>query len=109
MASTITVAFEFDIGELVFFSDAQHTRGHRPKQFCVTERLAQECHGGVQKLYRLSGTDPRQMHPEIALTREEPAYRPVSSEQLADELRAAFPWWTGEPKVEPSEATDEVR
>ncbi len=98
------MTFEFDIGELVFFRGAQHTCGCRPKQFCITERLAQECHGGVQKLYRLSGTDPHQLHPEIALTRGEPAYRPVSSEQQADELRNACTRWTAGPKTEPAEA-----
>ena len=104
MASMITVTFEFEIGELVFFKGTQHTLGCRPKQFCVTERIAQECHGGVQKLYRLSGTDPHLLHPEIVLTREEPAYRPVSVEERADELRNAYARWTAKPEIEPAEA-----
>ena len=91
MASEVRAMFEFEIGELVFFKGTQHNRSCRPNQFCVTERLAQECHGGIQKMYRLSGTDPHLLHPEIALTREEPAYRPVSGAEQKDTFRR----WTG--------------
>ena len=78
MASEVRATFEFEISELVFFKGTQHNRNCRPNQFCVTERIAQECHGGIQRMYRLSGTDPHLLHPEIALTREEPPYRPAS-------------------------------
>ena len=101
MASELRATFELEIGELVFFKGAQHTCRSRPIQFCITEQLAQVCHGGVQKLYRLSGKDD--WHPEIALTRDEPAYRPVSVEEREDELRDAYTRWIGKPKAEPEQ------
>jgi hypothetical protein len=90
--SEITVSFEFEIGELVFFRDAAHCHGIRPKRFIIEERFAQQCHGGIQRLYRLHGY-PRDSGylgvPEIVLSREEPAFIPVSQAELDDRNRRA--------------------
>ncbi len=83
--SKIEVEFEFKIGQLVFFRDAQHTRSDRPMMFVIYERLAQQCHGGIQKLYKLSRYDG--LFPEVVLTTEEPEYRP-----LCDEARKEAGW-----------------
>ena len=106
MASTIEVTFEFEIGELVFFRGAQHTMGSRPRQFCIVTRYAQECPNGVQKLYQLD-SDGNNFHLEVALTRDEPEYRPVSAGQLKEELGAAYAQWTSRPKVEPGKTGEE--
>ena len=76
----------FEIGDLVFIKGSQHTMNHRPKEFVITERFVQQCYGGTQKLYKLHTMDG--LHPEIALTCDEPPYRKVSSECLADEMNA---------------------
>lgn len=83
--STLTADFLFEIGDTVFFSSAQHAAGHRPKQFVIYERLAQECHGGIQRLYRLGGVDMNV--PEVLLVRDEPAYRPMSQAEHDENLK----------------------
>ena len=77
--SKIEVEFEFEIGQLVFFKGSQHTRSNRPKMFPIFERHAQECHGGIQKLYKLSFIT--ELVPEVVLTTEEPQYRPACEEE----------------------------
>ena len=84
--SSITVEFEFEIGDLVFFKGAQHTAGHRPKQFVVYERIAQQCHGGVQKRYRVGGITELVVEP--LLVRDEPPYRATTQESIDDHIAA---------------------
>lgn len=87
--SSITVDFEFEIGDLVYFRGASHHAGVRPKQFCVYERLAQECHGGIQRMYRVTGgTD---LFPAVLLTKEQPPYQPACEEEQ-DELSPSRHW-----------------
>ena len=83
--TSITVDYEFEIGDLVYFQTAAHGRGAQPNRFCVQERLAQECCAGVQKQYRLVGRSD--WIPEFALTRTKPPYEPQSDESIEDELR----------------------
>lgn len=80
--------FKFSIGDAVFIKSALHTAGNRPKQFVVYEQLAQRCDGGIQFLYKLVGWQGDL--PEIALTAEEPPYRPESLELFADRKRIAL-------------------
>jgi len=70
--SEITVNFEFELGDMVYFKSAQHSLGKRPLRFVVYERLAQQCHGGIQRLYKL-GTIT-ELVPEILLRNREPEY-----------------------------------
>lgn len=85
MSVTVTDEFEFRLGELVFFRGASHFAGQRPRQFVVTEQVLQVCHGGQQCCYRLCSLDA--IVPEIALSRDEPPYRPKTADALADEAR----------------------
>jgi len=75
--SSITVDFEFEIGDTVYFKAARHNLSDSPKGFTVCERGAVECHGGVQRFYRLTGfdnKDPLSGIPCVALTKDKPAY-----------------------------------
>lgn len=72
----INVEFKFEIGDLVYIKGTSHDFDHRPNQFLIVERLVQQCHGGIQLLYKL--LDRTQHHPEIVLTREQPAYKSAS-------------------------------
>lgn len=83
MASSITVTFEFEIGELVFVKGAQHIAGYRPKRFCIAERMVREYSGGIREFYKLTLTDCDWV-PGIVLTRDEPKYRPMSPAEVAD-------------------------
>lgn len=78
----IAVYFEFEIGEMLFFKNSVHLIGIRPKQYIVHERVAQECHAGIQQMYRLIGVET--LVPEIALSRDEPPFRPTTQEELVD-------------------------
>lgn len=68
--------FEFAIGDLVYVRSAGHSATHIPKQFVVTERFAQQCHGGFQLQYKLHGypESGNVLVPELVLTRERPDY-----------------------------------
>lgn len=93
MASEITVKFEFEIGELVYIKGAQHCEGARPRRFVITERLAQQCHADMQRLYRLEGYDNRGYGvPEVALTREEPLYQNKSNEENLEHFHFSQNW-----------------
>lgn len=89
MASMIELTLEFEVGELVFFRASQHVQDVRPRQFCIVERFAAEYHHGFQRFYRLA-TLGDELYPEVALTREEPAYRPAVSAMV--EEAAAITW-----------------
>lgn len=67
-AERVVLTFEYAIGEVVFIRCSRHCLGVRPKPFIITERFAQQCHGGTQLLYKLLGAED--LIPEIALTRE---------------------------------------
>lgn len=84
MPSELTVTFEFEVGAELFFKTAQHTGSHRPMRFVVVSQVAERCSGGTQLFYRLCNRkDPVA---EIALTRDEPVYRPPSEEHIASEI-----------------------
>lgn len=78
----------FEVGEMVYVRHALHNANRVPLQYIITERYVQECHGGIQRLYKLLGEQG--MYPEIALTRERPAYQP-RCEEYYDE-RAGEMW-----------------
>ena len=77
---TITVTFQFAPGDLVYFRAAHHGHGSRPNRFCIETRIAEECHGGIQIMYKLVGSD--KCVPELALSATEPAYNPKSDEAI---------------------------
>lgn len=85
MSKKIEVEFAFEIGDLVYIRGADYTVSVRPNQFVILERSAQECHAGIQRCYKL--LEMSSWVPEIALTYDEPAYRPASDAWLADRLR----------------------
>ena len=82
--SKIEVEFAFEIGDKVYTRTASHHAGRRPKAFIVYERLAQECHGGIQRLYKCYELEG--YVPEIVLTREMPPYGRMSPEAIKEEL-----------------------
>jgi len=83
--SKLEVEFEFEIGDIVFSKAAQHCSGHRPKPFIIYERIAEQCHGGVQRLYKVMGFEG--FVPEVVLSRDEPEYRPAPEAELKDAAR----------------------
>ena len=95
--SSLTVEFAFEIGDLVYFKSATHDIGNTPVKFVVYERLAQECHGGVQRLYRVLGV--KDWVPEIVLTSVLPPYTPGVIDRISeqnsirDQQRAADELW----------------
>lgn len=70
--SSITVEFQYEIGELVYLKDELNAFCHVPNSHVIIERVAQQCHGGIQRQYRLMRLDS--WVPEIALQREKPEY-----------------------------------
>lgn len=89
--SKIEVEFAFELGQIVYVRSSLHTHNVSPTRYVIAERIAQECHGGVQRLYKIYGRDD--FVPEIVLTSEEPAFRPVSDEEIADMLRRQDAEW----------------
>ena len=74
--SSLRAEFRFEIGDTVYFRAAMHNANNRPNQFIIYERLAQQCHGGIQQLYRMQpGMD---FVAETLLTADEPEYRPAT-------------------------------
>lgn len=86
MTSELTVSFVYEIGDIVFFRASQHCAGSRPKPFLITERVAQECHGGVQQLYRMDGRPD--LVSEVALSHDEPPYRPMVPAAVDDGIKS---------------------
>jgi len=76
----IEIEFKFEIGQVVYFKLAAHDAVSRPNAFMVIERIMQECPGGVQKNYKLSGR--AEMINEIALTADLPEFTPESEEYI---------------------------
>ena len=82
--SVLSGEFKYEIGDMVYFRTASHRDGHRPKRFLIIERFLQQCHGGVQMLYKLDGSSEGigSLIPEIALTPDEPPFERVSDAEL---------------------------
>lgn len=80
--SSITVKFEFEIGDFVYYRNAMNDRTHSPFRHIVHERIAQECHGGIQRLYRLDGQEEE--IPEVVLRSTPPLFEETASEVLED-------------------------
>lgn len=99
--SSITVDFEFEIGDIVYFKDHDHDATRIPYKYVVFERIAQECHGGVQRLYRLCGhgVDMVTMWPAVVLTKDKPAFEPRDHGYFEHIYKSKFsdgpPWWDG--------------
>ena len=70
--SELKAEMKFEVGDFVYFRNASHHIEALPKRFVVTERLVQECHGGVQRLYKLHGHEG--LVPEICLCSDMPPY-----------------------------------
>ena len=85
--SKVEADFQFEMGALVYIRGSSHTAGLRPVQFVVIERIAQECNGGIQRMYLLAGE--AKPYSELALTLEEPPYRPMPEEAMKDRERVA--------------------
>lgn len=66
----ITVDFEFELHEIVYLKHAEYSRNMKPVRHIIIERSAVECHGGVQKMYRL--LDGQRLIPEPILTKSLP-------------------------------------
>ena len=86
-ADTVAVEFEFAKGEILYRRDSNHGEGMVPRPFMVQERHVVDCHGGVQKLYKLVGEGGQ--FPEFSLSREMPPFQPASDALLADRARVA--------------------
>ncbi len=95
--SRIEVWFIFEIGELVYFRGAPHNLRNIPQQFVVSERIAHECHGGIQRFYRLVGVPD--LVPELGLSRITPPYQrrdpSARAEEVVDEKAQRTPWHVG--------------
>ena len=86
--SGFTVEFAFELGQQVFFRDAPHDVDQTPRAFTVYERVAQECHGGVQRLYKLMvGEGRSELYPEILLCAEMPPLQPLSDAKIEERHR----------------------
>ena len=83
--SSITVDFKFEIEEVVYIKTALHAMDNRPNRYIVQERIAQQCHGGVQRMYKLVGMSEHL--PELALTIKEPEYRPVGDNIIEEFIK----------------------
>lgn len=86
--SSITVEFEFEIGDLVYFKHAVHDETNKPRPLMICERIVQECPGGVQLQYKVLG-DEYGTCLELTLTADEPEYRPYSDAKIDDMLKIA--------------------
>lgn len=69
---SVTVSFQFAVGEIVYFRTAQHDHETRPHKFMIVERQMHECSGGMQVAYKLQNSD--YLCPEICLTRDRPEF-----------------------------------
>lgn len=109
--NTITVTFKFSVGDLVYFSGATHNVSTVPIQAVITERIAQQCHGGIQQLYKVSSEQG--LFSEVSLCLEEPPYRKRCKEyqdEMAEErqIRSWASWVKqGEAMEEAAENKDE--
>ena len=77
--SVLSADMAYEIGDLVYLRTARHDDTHTPARYMVLGRIVQECHGGVQRQYELSGLNG--WVPEILITREPPP-----------DQRSRYPW-----------------
>lgn len=77
--SSVTVDFDFEIGDEVYLKTARSSFRETPSAVMIIERVAQECHGGVQRLYQLFGYD--NLVPELVLTKQQPPFQTPTTEQ----------------------------
>lgn len=92
--SELKADMAFDVGDIVYHKSALFTQTITPMPQVVIERHVVECHGGVQKFYKLNEAGAA-LVPEIALTKEKPAYddsysrvREEERARMWDQLRA---------------------
>lgn len=116
--SKIEVEFAFEIGDFVYFKSAPHFDWKNPRKFVVVERLAQQCHGGIQRMYRLGGLVDDASRTlmnvsETELSREKPPYEPISEEWIQDRIRweetryAGHPWKRKLDEITPKSESEE--
>jgi hypothetical protein len=84
---TITVEWEFNIGDVVtlkegveafYFSDQLSGFPERkPNVFEITERITQECHGGLQKFYQMGFVHPPLRVPHYSVVSTEEALKTI--------------------------------
>lgn len=82
--SVLSAEMAFEVGDHVYFKHAENDLLSSPKRFAVIARYVEECHGGVQRHYKLFGRD--EFVPEIVLTKERPKYEEHGEEAF---IRAA--------------------
>lgn len=68
--STLSAEMAFEIGDFVYLKHHESTPELRPRRYMVYERHIQECHGGVQRFYRVAGLEGPVA--EICLSKEIP-------------------------------------
>lgn len=72
--SKVEINFKFDLGDVVVtrtgVEECMCDRRRVPLVSIVAERWSQECHGGTQRLYRLSGQQNTLGEPELLLASE---------------------------------------
>ena len=83
--SAITVDFEFELFDIVYLKHAEYSRKFSPVKHIITERVAIECHGGIQKSYHLF--DGKGSVPEPILSKSKPAYEGWNTLELPDETK----------------------
>jgi hypothetical protein len=80
----LEVVFEFCIGQIVYFKGSANNATSTPRKFVVYEQIAQRCHGGIQRQYRLC--DWNEFVPEVVLTCECPPYEWADPQRTLEEL-----------------------
>lgn len=80
--SKLEAEFQYEIGDVVYFIAAG--RFNR-EPFQVTERIIQQCHGGIQIQYKLIGLEG--FVPELCLTTDAPP-NPWYSDESRKELQS---------------------
>lgn len=88
--STLTTEFAFELGQTVYFRNAENNRNSTPKPYTVWERTATECHGGIQRFYILGRHPELQLIPEIALTADRQPYDATSDKERKHSWETAF-------------------
>ena len=68
----------------MYFKNAENTLERQPVKYIITERYAQECVGGIQKMYRL--LDSKELVPEPVLAYEKPTYEGLNVDRLREKI-----------------------
>lgn len=74
--SELKAEMEFEIGDVVYFKTSLHDKHHTPRKFTVVGRIVEECHGGVQRHFKVASFGDCFMASYIELTKECPPYSP---------------------------------